>query len=198
MIAYVKGKLAHLEPALAIVDCHGIGYGVKISLTTYNSIQGKDEVRPWTFFQVREDAQILYGFSEESEKKLFELLISISGVGGNTALTILSSLSPKELFEAIRMEHTHVLKAVKGIGAKTAGRIVLELKDKIDVGETGMASGATSASGSVNKTKQDALQALQQLGMPRAVMAKRVDQLIKEHGNEISVEEIIKLALKNA
>ncbi|MEL7342514.1 MAG: Holliday junction branch migration protein RuvA, partial [Bacteroidota bacterium] len=177
--------------------CQGIGYAVKISLTTYHSIQGKEQVRLWTFFQVREDAQILYGFSKESEQRLFELLISISGVGGNTALTILSSLSPAELLDAIRNEHTHILKAVKGIGAKTAGRIVLELKDKINLEEGDSGSGNVSPSGSVNKTKQDALQALQQLGMPKAVMAKRVDQILKEKGADTSVEEIIKLALKN-
>lgn len=197
MIAYVQGKLARLEPALAIIDCQGVGYAVKISLTTYHAIQGKDQVRLWTFFQVREDAQILYGFSKESEQRLFELLISISGVGGNTALTILSSLSPAELLDAIRNEHTHILKAVKGIGAKTAGRIVLELKDKINLEEGDTSTGNVSTSGSVNKTKQDALQALQQLGMPKAVMAKRVDQILKEKGADTSVEEIIKLALKN-
>ncbi|MDP5169267.1 MAG: Holliday junction branch migration protein RuvA [Bacteroidia bacterium] len=197
MIAYLKGELAHLDPALAIVDCGGVGYGVKISLNTYEAIQGKKQVRLWTHFSVREDAQILYGFAEESERKLFELLISISGVGGNTALMILSSLSPAELYDAIRSEQINTLKGVKGIGAKTAGRIVLELKDKIELlGAT--ASGSTSfSSGSGEQKKQDALQALQQLGMPKATMVKRVEQIIKDSGSDVSVEEIIKLALRN-
>lgn len=197
MIAYVQGTVARLEPALAIIDCQGIGYAVKISLTTYHAIQGKEQVRLWTFFQVREDAQTLYGFSNEAELRLFEWLISISGVGGNTALTILSSLTPGELLDAIRNEQTHVLKSVKGIGAKTAGRIVLELKDKITLEATGTSAGSLSQPGTVQNRKQDALQALAQLGMPKAVMAKRVDQILKENGEEISLEEIIKLALKN-
>ncbi len=198
MIAYIRGELSHLEPSLAIVDCGGVGYGLRISLNTYQEIQGKKEVQLWTYFQVREDAQVLFAFSDKTEKKLFELLISVSGVGGNTALMILSSLSPGELLEAIRLEHTHVLKHIKGIGVKTAGRIVLELKDKVDTISDGSVAGvANIPMGGAEQKKNDALQALQQLGMPKATMIKRVEQIIQEQGNGVSVEEIIKLALRN-
>ncbi len=198
MIAYVQGNITHLEPALAIVECGGVGYGVKISLNTHHLLQGKPSARLWTHFLVREDAQILYGFFDPQERSLFEALISISGVGGNTALTILSSLPPSDLIDAIRKEKVHVLTAVKGIGAKTAGRIVLELKDKLALHADLSLSGGPSAAGSEEQKKQDALQALQQLGMPRAVMTKRVEQIIQEQGASVSVEDIIKLALRNA
>jgi holliday junction DNA helicase RuvA len=197
MIAYVQGNITHLEPALAIVECGGVGYGVKISLNTHHLLQGKTSARLWTHFLVREDAQILYGFFDPQERSLFEALISISGVGGNTALTILSSLPPADLIEAIRKEKVHVLTAVKGIGAKTAGRIVLELKDKLALHAEVSAGGISSQAGSEEQKKQDALQALQQLGMPRAVMTKRVEQIIQDQGASVSVEDIIKLALRN-
>ncbi len=198
MIAYLKGKLAHLDHATAVVECGGVGYAAKISLTTYDAIQGKENVLLWTHFQVREDAQTLFGFSEQSERQLFELLISISGVGGNTALTILSSLTPKELLQAIQEEQVHVLKGVKGIGAKTAGRIVLELKDKIGFSADDFSQTQAGSSASGGNLRQDALQALQALGMPKATMAKRVDQIIREQGEVVTVEEIIKLALRNS
>lgn len=197
MIAYVQGNITHLEPALAIVECGGVGYGVKISLNTHHLLQGKASARLWTHFLVREDAQILYGFFDPQERSLFEALISISGVGGNTALTILSSLPPGDLIEAIRKEKVQVLTAVKGIGAKTAGRIVLELKDKLALHADVASGGVSMSAGSEEQKKQDALQALQQLGMPKAVMTKRVEQIIQEQGASVSVEDIIKLALRN-
>ena len=197
MIAYIKGKIAHLEPAFVIVETGGIGYQVRISLNTYSSIRDKKEIHLHTFFQVREDAQILYGFIEPQEKTLFEQLISISGVGGNTAMMILSSISADALYTAIRTEDAAALKQVKGIGAKTAGRIILELKDKIKL-EEGMGSGPAAGGGaSGSEKKSEALAALVNLGLPKPAMVKRIDRILKEEGPEVSVEQIIKLALRN-
>ena len=197
MIAYLSGKIAHLEPTHVIIECGGIGYLVKISLNTYTQIQGKSETKLHTHFMVREDAQVLFGFSDTKEQTLFHQLISISGVGGNTAITILSSISPGDLVSAVANEDVVALKRVKGIGAKTAGRIILELKDKIHLPET------TAGSGTLNKIsagqkKQEAIAALMQLGFSRAQMGKRLDRIIQEQGDNISVEELIKQALRNA
>lgn len=172
----------------------------KISLPTYQAIQGKKEVKLLTFFLVREDAQVLYGFYEEKEKLLFEKLIGINGVGGNTAIMILSSISAEELFHAIRNEDTHTLKKVKGIGAKTAARIILELKDKLgeELGELGVATDTKSASNELAQKKQEALTALVSLGLPKASMEKRIALILKTQGDDVSIEEIIRLALRNS
>ena len=196
MIAYLAGKVAQLDPTFAIIDCGGIGYLVKISLNTYTQIRDKSNVKLHTYLQVREDAHILYGFFDPQEKSLFEQLISISGVGGNTAMMILSSISANDLFVAIQNEDTLALKRIKGIGAKTAGRIILELKDKIKI-EGAVAGGISLPKNSSSMLKQEALAALTNLGLPKATMSKRVDKIIKEQGEEVSVEEIIKLALRN-
>ncbi|MEZ4776874.1 MAG: Holliday junction branch migration protein RuvA [Bacteroidia bacterium] len=196
MIAYVKGKLAQVEPAFAVVDVNGIGYFVKISLNTFTRIQDKETVMLHTFLQIREDAHVLYGFAEEKERMLFEQLITISGVGGNTAMVILSSISASDLYLAIRSEDINTLKRIKGIGAKTAGRIVLELKDKIRLEENGDLTAIESNIPGSQK-KEEALAALASLGLAKNVMTKRVDQIMKEHGMEISTEQIIKLALRN-
>ncbi|MEM6801007.1 MAG: Holliday junction branch migration protein RuvA [Bacteroidota bacterium] len=196
MIAYLDGKLAQLDPSFAVIECNGVGYLVKISLNTYTQIKGKDKVKLMTFFQVREDAQVLYGFSNAREKVLFEQLISISGVGGNTAIMILSSISPEELYMAIQSEDTLALKRVKGIGAKTAGRIVLELKDKIKLDGEIVSAGVGQKLAESSK-KQEALTALANLGLPKAQMSKRIDKILADAQEELSVEMIIKKALKN-
>ncbi|MEO0584547.1 MAG: Holliday junction branch migration protein RuvA [Bacteroidota bacterium] len=196
MIAYVQGKIAEIEPAYAVVDCQGIGYFVKISLNTYGAIKEKTSVKLHTYFMVREDAQQLFGFSDPAEKQLFEQLISISGVGGNTALMILSSLSPQELYRAITQEDTAALKRVKGIGAKTAGRIVLELKDKLKI-EGEMGAQPTKGKVADSAKKQEALTALTSLGLNKNVMNQRIDKILKDEGPDVSVEQIIKLALRN-
>jgi Holliday junction DNA helicase RuvA len=198
VIAYVEGKIAQLEPTHAIIDVGGMGYQVKISVNTYTRIRDKKQTRLHTYFQVREDAQVLYGFDQLQEKQLFEQLISISGVGGNTAIVILSSISPQDLYSAITTGDAFALKQVKGIGAKTAGRIILELKDKIslegaDAGSLG--AGKTAAQGS---QKAEALAALAQLGLSKSEANKRLEKVIKGHGGALSVEEMIKLALRNA
>ena len=196
MIAYLSGKIAQLEPTHVIIECGGIGYLVKISLNTYTQIQGKTEAKIHTHFMVREDAQVLFGFSDVKEQTLFEQLISISGVGGNTAITILSSISPIDLVSAVANEDVATLKRVKGIGAKTAGRIILELKDKIQLPESTTSSGITGKISAGTK-KQEAIAALTQLGFSRTQMSKRIDRLLQEQGEEISVEQLIKLALRN-
>ncbi|MEM6260958.1 MAG: Holliday junction branch migration protein RuvA [Bacteroidota bacterium] len=195
MIAYLKGNIAQLDPAFVVIDCRGVGYMAKISLYTYDHLQGKKEVLLHTFLLVREDAHTLYGFANTREKSMFEQLITVSGVGANTALVMLSSMEVEELFHAIRTEDVLQLKRIKGIGAKSAARIVLELKDKLKlegtVAEAGRKGGPSSG------LKQEALAALISLGLPKATMEKRLDDLVKAHGSDISVEQLVKLALRN-
>jgi Holliday junction DNA helicase RuvA len=193
MIAYLDGKLAQIEPSMAIVDVGGVGYAVRISLQTYTQVKDLQRVKLFTHFQVREDAHVLFGFFEVSERELFELLISVSGVGGNTALMILSSMSPGELASVFQKQDVNALKRVKGIGAKTAERLVLELKDKI---APGMATtGQPKGKGEV--VRDEALAALLQLGMPKPAMVTRLEKIFQEHGDSLSVAEVIKLALRN-
>lgn len=199
MIAYLHGKLVYKDPTFVIIDIHGIGYHVKISLHTYSKIKNEEQVMLLTFLSIKEDAHTLYGFKEETEKKMFLDLISISGVGPNTGLMILSSLNPVELEQAIISEDYHSIQRVKGIGSKTAQRIVLELKDKIrkesflepSKGETGFFNKS-------NKIKQEALQALITLGFPKASAEKNIESVLKKSGSEISLEDLIKASLKSS
>lgn len=191
MIAYLKGKLAHKEPSIAIVECNGVGYECKISLNTYSKLGNSEAVHLFTYLQVREDAQILFGFADPAEKALFEQLISISGVGGNTALTILSSIAPKELEHAIQTENVDALQRVKGIGKKTAGRIILELKGKLKLGD----DASDTSSSDFGNRRQEALSALISLGFPKAAMEKKIESILSK-SPEATVEEIIRLALK--
>ncbi|MEL6592343.1 MAG: Holliday junction branch migration protein RuvA [Bacteroidota bacterium] len=196
MIAYVEGKIASIEATHAVLDVGGIGYLVRISVNTYSRIKDTERVKLHTFFQVREDAQILYGFDQMQEKALFEQLISISGVGGNTAMVILSSIKAEDLVSAIQAGDAMALKQVKGIGAKTAGRIILELKDKI--GAAGVEAGrSANSSNNIAANKAEALAALAQLGLSKADASKRIDKVLKANGNDLKVEQIIKLALRN-
>ena len=190
MIAYVSGKLAHKDPAFVIVEANGIGYQIRISLQTFSALK-TENVKLHTHLMIKDDAHELYGFFEASEKKLFQQLISISGVGGNTALTILSSISPKELYRVIETEDLNALKRVKGIGAKTAGRIILELKGKL-VTE----AGAEAADGGAGAIRGEAIAALTSLGLPKAAMEKRVDAILKQSSGEVTLEALIKEALK--
>lgn len=194
MIAYLKGRLAHKDPTFVIIDVGGIGYQVKISLQTYSQIKDEEQIQLLTFLHIKEDAHTLYGFKEESEKRLFLLLIGINGVGPNTGLMILSSLSSEEIEQAILGGDVNTIQAVKGIGAKTAQRIILELKDK--VGKTTDSVAPLGFLKSSNKVREEALQALVTLGFPKAVAEKNIAQVLKKTGGEISLEDLIKASLK--
>lgn len=196
MIAYLNGRLVIKDPTYVIIDVGGIGYHVKISLQTYSKIKDEEQIRLLTYLQVKEDAHTLYGFKEESEKRLFLLLISINGVGANTGLMILSSLTTEEVEQAILSGDVGTIQAVKGIGAKTAQRIILELKDKISKSgssDTGSNLGFLKQN---NKIQEEALQALITLGFPKAVAEKNIAQVLKKTTGEISLENLIKASLK--
>ena len=195
MIAFLKGKLVLKEPTLVVIDVNGVGYQVNISLNTFSEIKDREDIVLSTYLQVREDAHILYGFSNEAEKAMFQNLISVNGVGPGTAMVVLSHLPPQELRSAIVREDAHTLQAVKGIGGKTAQRIILELKDKLrkegveDPNIPGFPH---------NTQRREALSALVTLGIGRSAAEKSVDAALKKLGNTVSLEELVKEALKNA
>jgi len=198
MIAYLQGKLAFKDPTYVLIDVGGIGYEVKISLQTYSKIKDQEAIRLHTYLHIKEDAHTLYGFWEESEKRLFLLLISISGVGPNTGLMILSSMSTEEVENAIISGDVASIQQVKGIGLKTAQRVILELKDKIS---KSTATGAGQQIGflkSSNKVREEALQALLTLGFPKAAAEKNINQVLKKTDGEISIEDLIKASLKTS
>lgn len=197
MIAYLKGKLAYKDPTHVIIEVQGIGYEVKISLHTYTALGDREDCRLFTYLHIKEDAHTLYGFRELSEKKMFLDLISINGVGPGTGLMILSSLNPDELQQAIVHEEVKTIQGVKGIGAKTAQRIILELKDKMKKGESPYIS-STNSTPSHNTVRSEALSALVTLGINRSVAEKNLDTILKKHQGMITLEELIKLALKNS
>lgn len=198
MIEYIRGTIADLTPTEAIVEANGIGYQLHISLNTYSAIQGKDETRLYAYEAIREDAHQLFGFASKQERELFLLLISVSGVGGQTARMILSAFTPAELANILRTENASMLKSVKGIGPKAAQRIIVELKDKITQAfehsskDTG---GATAASDISREAVEEAVAALTMLGFPPAPTQKTVLH-IAESNPALTVEQIIKLALK--
>lgn len=196
MIEYIRGELVETTPALAVIDCNGIGYGIHISLNTYSAIQGKKSIKLYIYEAIREDAHVLFGFSTKQERELFLLLISVSGIGGNTARMILSALSPAELCNVISSGNEKLLKGVKGIGLKTAQRIIVDLKDKIATtgGETVSGSTAT-LSPAHSEVYDEAIAALTMLGFAQAPSQKVVTAILKEEP-ELTVEKVIKLALK--
>jgi len=194
MFAYIKGKLTHKEATHAILETMGVGYHIKISLHTYSMLQSVgEEVLLHTYLQIQENAHNLFGFAETSEKKLFLELISVSGVGPNTALVMLSSVSPIEIQEAIVSEDVKMLQGVKGIGAKTAQRVILELKDKI---KKDFMMSENKAVPTYRSVKDEAITALVVLGIAKNVAEKNVEAIIKLKGGDVSIEEVIKLALK--
>ena len=198
MIEYVKGELAELTPAYAVVETSGVGYGLNITLNTYTAIQGKKEVRLYVFESIREDSYTLYGFASKDERRMFLLLITVSGVGANTARMILSEMTPAELCGVISSGNEKMLKMVKGIGLRTAQRIIVDLKDKIAdfdiVGEIPADKGG--ASSQVNKeVKDEAVGALTMLGFAPAPSAKVVVAILTEQPS-LPEEHVVKLALK--
>lgn len=190
MFEYIKGKVEELSPALAVIETAQIGYALNISLNTYAALEGLTEAKLYVYEAIREDAFTLYGFSEKSERDLFLLLISVSGVGANTARMILSSFSVEELQAIISGENVNQLKAVKGIGLKTAQRIIIDLKDKV-----GKESSPIGAQIQSNNNREEALTALVLLGFNRSASAKVVDKIIASDPT-ITLEKIIKDALK--
>ncbi len=196
MIEYIRGGIAELSPATAVIDCNGLGYAVNISLNTYTAIQSKKECKLYIYEAIREDAYVLYGFADKQERELFLLLISVSGIGGNTARMILSALSPAELINVISTENASLLKSVKGIGLKTAQRIIVDLKDKIKTASTTTA-GSTSPllTPGNTQTQEEAIAALTMLGFMQAASQKVVLAILKETP-DAPVEQVIKLALK--
>ena len=196
MIEYIRGELVETTPALAVIDCNGIGYAINISLNTYSAIQGKPNVKLYIYEAIREDAHVLFGFSTKQERELFLLLISVSGIGGNTARMILSALSPSELCNVISSGNDKLLKGVKGIGLKTAQRIIVDLKDKIAA--TGMetvAGSVAALSPAHSEVHDEAIAALTMLGFAQAPSQKVVTAILKEEP-ALTVERVIKLALK--
>ena len=201
MIEYLKGTLADLTPALAIVECHGVGYGVNISLNTFSAIQGKQEVKLWITESIREDAYQLWGFSTRAERELFLLLTSVSGIGAGTSRVILSSMTVPELATVISEGNDKMLKSVKGIGPKAAQRIIVDLRDKIgslgiDAISPSDGSKVNGQSSVINKEVMDeAIAALTMLGFSPAPAHKAVQHILSEEP-EAPVERVIKLALK--
>lgn len=192
MIAFIRGNFVHKTPAVVHVEANGVGYELQISLNTYSAIQGLEKGLLYTHLAIREDAHILYGFSDTVEKELFLQLISVSGVGAATARMMLSSVKPEEIVRAIVDSNTKLLESIKGIGKKSAERIVLELKDKLAKSRLD----ANIPSGSYNPTGQDALNALMALGIARAAGEQAIQKVLKAEPGLSVVEDIIKKALK--
>ena len=192
MITHIQGRLVEKNPTNVVIDCNGVGYFVNISLHTFSELPNGENIKLFTHLQVREDAHILYGFSSMMEREIFRLLISVSGVGASTARTMLSSLAPEQVLEAISHNDIATIQSVKGIGAKTAQRVVLDLKDKI-LKVYGLSS---ISAGTSNTNKNEALSALETLGFVRKQSEKVVDAIVREQP-QASVEMIIKQALKN-
>lgn len=198
MIEYLKGEIAELTPATAVIDCNGVGYAANISLNTYSAIQGKKDCKLYIYEAIREDAHVLFGFADRQERELFLLLISVSGIGGNTARMILSALSPSELINVISNENANLLKSVKGIGLKTAQRIIVDLKDKIKTGAVALAASngeTTFLLPANNEVMDEAVAALTMLGFAQGPSQKVVIGILKEEPSA-TVEQVIKLALK--
>ena len=197
MIEYIKGELTELTPALATVETAGVGYGLNISLNTYSAIQGKKDAKLYVYESIREDAHVLYGFVSKREREMFELLISVSGVGPNTARMMLSSMSVAELCNAISTGNERLVKGIKGIGKMTAQRIIVDLRDKIVA--LGIAdeipAGGTMAAPVNNAVKDEAVSALTMLGFAPAPTQKVVVAILTEQP-DLPVEQVVKLALK--
>jgi Holliday junction DNA helicase RuvA len=192
MINYITGSIAELNPASVTIENGGIGYFVNISVNTYSKLDGKKDVKILIHEVIREDAHQLFGFSDKEERDIFRMLISVSGIGANTARMMLSSLSPAEIEKAISESNVNLLKSVKGIGLKTAQRVIVDLKDKV---------GKQSASGEIftfedNTKREEALSALLMLGFVRSAVSKVLDKIIREEKN-LTVEDLIKRALKS-
>ena len=192
MIAHIQGRLVEKTPTEVVIDCNGVGYHINISLHTFSLIPDSENLKLYTFLQVKEDSHSLFGFVEKQERELFKLLLSVSGVGASTARTMLSSLAPAQIIQAIAANDVATIQSMKGIGAKTAQRIILDLKEKVlkvyNLDEVSVVES--------NTNKDEALSALEVLGFARKAAEKVIDKIIRETPNA-SVEDLIKQALKN-
>ncbi|MEN9324245.1 MAG: hypothetical protein RL699_2025 [Bacteroidota bacterium] len=192
MIAHIQGKLVEKTPTEVVIDCGGVGYHIHISLHTFSLLPSTDFVKLYTYLQIKEDAHSLFGFVEKSERELFKMLLSVSGIGAGIARTMLSSLEPKQIIQALAVGDLATIQSIKGIGLKTAQRAILDLKDKVakiyQIDDVFLVSN--------NTNKDEALSALEVLGFNRKMAEKVMDKLVKE-SPEASVEALIKLALKN-
>lgn len=197
MIDYIKGELSELTPAMAVVEAAGVGYAMNISLNCYSAIQGKKDVKLYVYESIREDAHVLFGFASKKEREMFLLLITVSGVGPNTARMVLSSMSPAELCNSISTGNERMIKTIKGIGLKTAQRIIVDLRDKIvslGIAEE-IPAGGTMENPVDNRVKEEAVSALTMLGFSPAPSQKVVMQILKDNPTA-AVEQVIKMALK--
>jgi Holliday junction DNA helicase RuvA len=194
MYAYLEGKFTLKTPAYVFVDVNGVGFEVHISLHTYSAIQSMDEGRLYTHLQIKEDGHVLFGFFEKEEKDIFLQLVSVSGVGAATARMMLSSIRPDEISNAIMQGNVRLLESVKGIGKKTAERLVLELKDKI--GKHKSVNFLPSTSTVANNLEQDAMTALISLGISRNQAEQAIDKIIKSGTSISNLEDLIKKSLK--
>ncbi|WKZ60027.1 MAG: Holliday junction branch migration protein RuvA [Cyclobacteriaceae bacterium] len=197
MISFLKGRLVQKDPTHVVIDVNGVGYHVNISLQTFSGIKDQENTLIYTHLAIREDAHVLYGFSTEAEKKLFQQLISVNGVGPGTAIVMLSYLSSEELKAAIVQEDATTLQRIKGIGGKTALRVIIELKDKLrkDLAEDSV---STIPGLKHNTLRSEALSALITLGITKSAAEKSVDAVLKKSGNTVTLEDLVKQALKNA
>lgn len=192
MIAHLQGKLVEKTPTDVVIDCNGVGYQVNISLHTFSLLPDSENIKLYTFLQIKEDAHTLFGFVEKAERELFKLLLSVSGVGAGTARTMLSSLDPKHIIHSIGTGDVVTIQSIKGIGTKTAQRVILDLKDKVlKLYNLEEVSGA-----GYNTNKDEALSALEVLGFNKKLAEKAIEKIVKENPTA-SVETIIKQALKN-
>ena len=192
MIAHLQGKLVEKSPTHIVIDCAGVGYHINISLHTYSLLPNNDFVKVYTHLQIKEDSHSLFGFVEKQERELFRLLVSVSGIGASIARTMLSSLDPKQITNAIASGDVVTIQSIKGIGSKTAQRVILDLKEKVlklyDLDEVSMSQN--------NTNRDEALSALEVLGFNRKLAEKSVEKIVKENP-DASIETIIKQALKN-
>lgn len=193
MIEYIEGRIAEKTPTYIVIDCSGVGYLLNISLNTYTQIKDAEKIKLFAHQVIREDMHLLYGFFDNNERKVFRHLISVSGVGANTARMILSSLSCTDVQKAILTNNVSVLQAIKGIGAKTAQRIIVDLKDKIGKADIAM-EGVMHV---LDNVREEAILALAMLGFNKSATEKAIDKIIGSQASRPTVEELIKQALKN-
>lgn len=192
MIAHIQGKLVEKNPTNVVIDCGGVGYDINISLHTFSLLPASDNIKLFTYVQIKEDAHTLFGFVEKSEREIFKMLLSVSGIGASIARTMLSSIEPRQIIQAIATSDLATIQSIKGIGSKTAQRVILDLKDKVlklyDIDEVSIIQN--------NTNRDEALSALEVLGFVRRTSEKVVEKIIRENP-DATVETIIKQALKN-